>query len=199
MIVQSMNSIESPGTTLFFISAVFCESTFSSSSTRSVTRSTSPTSCCMSRLPDPAGCQAGRRGGNGGGRTGVLAALHEIEGLACGAHAGVEEHELCVVRDANMGHQLAGGTSSWCPELESRATPAPQCPTGPQPSSRSCRSLHTSGTPSRLQNSTTLSVPAAEFLTDPGSKQRVNVLSRWLDGLQQGCSHGRCRRGLRMS
>ena len=24
----------------------------------------------------------------------------------------------CVVRDANMGHQLAGGNSSWCPELE---------------------------------------------------------------------------------
>ena len=35
---------------------------------------------------------------------------------------------LCVVRDANMGHQLAGGHSSWCPELESRTTqlePAP--------------------------------------------------------------------------
>ena len=29
---------------------------------------------------------------------------------------------LCVVRDANMGHQLAGGNSSWCPELESRTT-----------------------------------------------------------------------------
>ena len=28
----------------------------------------------------------------------------------------------CVVRDANMGHQLAGGNSSWCPELESRTT-----------------------------------------------------------------------------
>ena len=28
----------------------------------------------------------------------------------------------CVVRDANMGHQLAGGKISWCPELESRAT-----------------------------------------------------------------------------
>ena len=27
---------------------------------------------------------------------------------------------LCVVRDANMGHQLAGGNSSWCPELEWR-------------------------------------------------------------------------------
>ena len=30
---------------------------------------------------------------------------------------------MCVVRDANMGHQLAGGNSSWCPELESRTTP----------------------------------------------------------------------------
>ena len=28
----------------------------------------------------------------------------------------------CVVRDANMGHQLAGGRSSWYPELESRTT-----------------------------------------------------------------------------
>ena len=28
----------------------------------------------------------------------------------------------CAVRDANMGHQLAGGNSSWCPELESRTT-----------------------------------------------------------------------------
>ena len=28
----------------------------------------------------------------------------------------------CVVRDANMGHQLAGENSSWCPELESRTT-----------------------------------------------------------------------------
>ena len=26
----------------------------------------------------------------------------------------------CVVRDANMGHQIEGGHSSWCPELESR-------------------------------------------------------------------------------
>ena len=29
----------------------------------------------------------------------------------------------CVVRDANVGHQLAGGNSSWCPELESRDAP----------------------------------------------------------------------------
>ena len=29
---------------------------------------------------------------------------------------------MCVVRDANMGHQLAGGNSSWCPELESGTT-----------------------------------------------------------------------------
>ena len=28
----------------------------------------------------------------------------------------------CVVRDANMGHQLADGNRSWCPELESRTT-----------------------------------------------------------------------------
>ena len=28
----------------------------------------------------------------------------------------------CVVRDANMGHQFAGGNSSWCPDLESRTT-----------------------------------------------------------------------------
>ena len=27
--------------------------------------------------------------------------------------------EPCVVRGANMGHQLAGGNSSWCPKLES--------------------------------------------------------------------------------
>ena len=27
-----------------------------------------------------------------------------------------------VVRDANMGHQLAGGNRSWCPELESWTT-----------------------------------------------------------------------------
>ena len=32
------------------------------------------------------------------------------------------ETKACVVRDANMGHQLAGGNSSWCPELESRTT-----------------------------------------------------------------------------
>ena len=29
-------------------------------------------------------------------------------------------NHACVVRDANMGQQLAGGNSSWCPELESR-------------------------------------------------------------------------------
>ena len=28
----------------------------------------------------------------------------------------------CVVQDANMGHHLAGGNSSWCPELEYRTT-----------------------------------------------------------------------------
>ena len=28
----------------------------------------------------------------------------------------------CMVRDANVGHHLAGGNSSWCPELESRTT-----------------------------------------------------------------------------
>ena len=28
----------------------------------------------------------------------------------------------CVVRDANMGRQLAGSNCSWCPELESRTT-----------------------------------------------------------------------------
>ena len=28
----------------------------------------------------------------------------------------------CVVRDANVGHQLASGNSSWCPKLESRTT-----------------------------------------------------------------------------
>ena len=28
----------------------------------------------------------------------------------------------CVVRDANMGHQLAGGHSSWCLELGYRTT-----------------------------------------------------------------------------
>ena len=34
-----------------------------------------------------------------------------------------EQHPiLCVVRDVNMGHQSAGGNSSWCPELESRTT-----------------------------------------------------------------------------
>ena len=30
--------------------------------------------------------------------------------------------KACVVRDANMGHQLAGGNSIWCPELKSRTT-----------------------------------------------------------------------------
>ena len=39
-------------------------------------------------------------------------------GFRCAAAPGW----LCVVRDANMGHQLAGGSSSWCPELESRTT-----------------------------------------------------------------------------
>ena len=34
------------------------------------------------------------------------------------------QQPLCVVRGANMGHQLAGGNSSWCPELESRTTPS---------------------------------------------------------------------------
>ena len=28
----------------------------------------------------------------------------------------------CVVQDANMGHQLAGGNSSWCPDLKCRTT-----------------------------------------------------------------------------
>ena len=31
--------------------------------------------------------------------------------------------DRCVVRDANVGHQLAGGNSNWCPELESWTTP----------------------------------------------------------------------------
>ena len=31
-----------------------------------------------------------------------------------------------LVRDADMGQQLAGGRSSWCPELESRATHRPR-------------------------------------------------------------------------
>ena len=31
---------------------------------------------------------------------------------------------LCVVRDANMRQLLAGGNRSWCPEMESRATPS---------------------------------------------------------------------------
>ena len=35
---------------------------------------------------------------------------------------GPRQQLACVVRDANMGHQLAGGNSSWCPELESRTT-----------------------------------------------------------------------------
>ena len=35
----------------------------------------------------------------------------------------------CEVRDANMGHQLAGGNRGWCPELESRTAP------------RSCRTM----------------------------------------------------------
>ena len=30
-----------------------------------------------------------------------------------------------MVQTANMGHHLAGGNSSWCPELESRATHRP--------------------------------------------------------------------------
>ena len=33
-----------------------------------------------------------------------------------------ERRQACVARDANMGHRLAGGHSSWCPELESRTT-----------------------------------------------------------------------------
>ena len=36
--------------------------------------------------------------------------------------AGRNHRQACVVPDANMGHQLAGGNSSWCPELESRTT-----------------------------------------------------------------------------
>ena len=47
----------------------------------------------------------------------------------------------CVVRDANMGHQLAGGSSSWCPELESRATHRPeQADWSASPSLRGCTS-----------------------------------------------------------
>ena len=36
----------------------------------------------------------------------------------------VRTQDLCthMVRDANVGHQLAGGNSSWCPELKSRTT-----------------------------------------------------------------------------
>ena len=30
---------------------------------------------------------------------------------------------LRVLQTANIGRQLAGGNSSWCPELESRTTP----------------------------------------------------------------------------
>ena len=36
--------------------------------------------------------------------------------------AWCQDSAICVVRDANMGHQLAGGNSSWRPELKSWIT-----------------------------------------------------------------------------
>ena len=47
------------------------------------------------------------------------------EGVAARAEAElgcVRGPRACVVRDANMGHRLANGHCSWCPELESRTT-----------------------------------------------------------------------------
>ena len=51
---------------------------------------------------------------------GLRGEARTVEVLAADRAAG--EFGACVVRDANMGHQLAGGNSSWCPELESRTT-----------------------------------------------------------------------------
>ena len=40
----------------------------------------------------------------------------------------IQDEDRCVIRDANMGHHLDGGNSSWCPELESRTIPAADRP-----------------------------------------------------------------------
>ena len=56
----------------------------------------------------------------------------------CGGRAAHHEQpdgllELaCVVQNANMGHRLAGGDSSWCPELEAWTTPVGRPSPGPQ-------------------------------------------------------------------
>ena len=60
--------------------------------------------------------------------------------------AGRNHRQACVVPDANMGHQLAGGNSSWCPELESRTThqsslheePASSLSSSPPPAAEVC-------------------------------------------------------------
>ena len=48
------------------------------------------------------------------------------------------ESSPCVVRDANMGHRLAGGNSSECPELEYRTTPVAWSSREPGGSRSSC-------------------------------------------------------------
>ena len=54
----------------------------------------------------------------------VLAPRVHRTGLGhCVVQDELENPNRCVVRDANVGHQLAGGSSSWCPELQSRTTP----------------------------------------------------------------------------
>ena len=79
---------------------------------------------------DGGGGGDGSGGGGGGGglpsiahqdevrrevvRDGQYDVVHGVDVLRI-AHA-------CVVQTANMGHHLAGGNHSWCPELESRTT-----------------------------------------------------------------------------
>ena len=51
-----------------------------------------------------------------------LACRLQVEAAQQGLLGVLEQEETCVVQDANKGHQLTGGHSSWCPELESRTT-----------------------------------------------------------------------------
>ena len=50
--------------------------------------------------------------------------LLQSECRSCYLHSSASS-SLRVVRDANVGHQLAGGNSSWCIELESWTTHRP--------------------------------------------------------------------------
>ena len=78
--------------------------------------------------PAPPGCASGRRGGSARrprrGQSGRGFRTGSAGWWRWKAARLPSAGSLRAARDANVGRQLAGGNSSWCPELESRTTRA---------------------------------------------------------------------------